>query len=839
MKRILLIAVILSIYIVQGQVLTGHIKTRSAASTTLSEVINEEELDLTKFPSLEPVPGAVIYLPDLKSGAISKADGSYEIKNLPAIKTIVQVKLIGYKTFVKIVDLATTTHLDVLLEESVIEANEVVVTGVSKATEIKRNPVPMIFIDNHHLNENASTNIIDAISKVPGVNALQTGPNVSKPFIRGLGYNRILTLFDGVRQESQQWGDEHGIEVDQYLIDRIEVVKGPASLIYGSDALAGVVNLIPANPLPEGEVSGALQMNYQTNNGSRGGSFNLGGNQSGFIWGLRSSYKEAMNYRNKFDGRVYNTGFAEKNLNAFIGSSGKWGYSHLNFSMYDNLQEIPDGSRDSSTRKFTKQISEEDTLRPLVSDSELNSYSIGAIHQRVQHYRIFSSSTFFIKQSKLALKLGAQQSFRREYSHPLILDVPGLSLKMNTLSYDVKYFFPEKRNLETIIGLNGMYQTNDAREGTEFVIPSYSLFDIAPFIYVNKNFGKLDLVAGARYDTRMFNSSNMYVKADTATGFFHSVNDTAGALKQFDSYAHTFKGFSGSLGATYNVNKKFLVKFNIAQGYRAPNISEISAKGVHPGSGFQQLGDENLKPEFSLQEDLGIFFENEHISASAEVFHNQISNYIFNQALNSLMGGDSIFIEGGNAYPVFKFIQTKAQLIGAEARLDVHPHPLDWLHFENAISFVQATNLGGNDASINDSNKYLPFIPPLRFTSDLSAEFLKNWKCFDHIFIKVGVQYNAAQNKAFLYNGTETNTPAYTLIDAGLGAEVKSKKGKELFNFGIYVNNVLDMAYQSNMSRLKYFDSHPVNGSGRSGIFNMGRNWSFKMVVPICVKRSS
>ena len=818
MKRIFLIAVFLSIYTLKAQTtLKGFIKTK----------VKQEAL-----------PGAVIYLPDLKNGTVAKADGSYELKNLPKIKTIVQIKLIGYKTFVQTVDLDTTTQLNVEMEESVIEANEVVVTGVSRATEIKRNPVPMVFIDNHHLTENSSTNIIDAIAKVPGVNALQTGPNVSKPFIRGLGYNRILTLFDGIRQESQQWGDEHGIEVDQYLIDRIEVVKGPASLIYGSDALAGVVNLIPANPLPEGEVNGAVQSNYQTNNGSRGGSFHLGGNQSGFIWGLRSSYKEATNYRNKLDGRVYNTGFAEKNLSALVGSSGKWGYSHLNLSMYDNSQEIPDGSRDSSSRKFTKQISEADTFRPIVQDTELNSYSIGSVYQRVQHNRLSSSNIFFIKQSKLALKFGAQQSFRREYSHPLAPNVAGLSLKMNTFTYDVKYFFPEKKNLETIIGLNGMQQKNDATQGTEFVIPSFSLFDFAPFFYLKKNFGKFDMAAGARYDTRMFNNSSLYIKTDTLTGFSHEVNDTIGALKQFGNYSHTFNGFSGSFGITYNINKKFIVKFNVARGYRAPNISEISARGVHPGTGFQQLGDANLKPEFSLQEDIGLFFESEHVSASAEVFNNTISNYIFNQKLNSKFGGDSIYIETGNAYPVFKFIQTKAQLVGGEARVDIHPHPLDWLHFSNAVSFVYATNLGGNGAIINDSNKYLPFIPPLHTNSELSAEFLKSVGAFEHIFIKVGLQYYASQNRAFVFNNTETKTPGYVLLDAGIGAEVKNKKDRTLFTIGIYVSNLTNTAYQSNMSRLKYFDSYPLNGTGRSGIYNMGRNWSFKVNIPFYVKKS-
>lgn len=817
MKRVLFIAVFLSVYIYKAQTLTGFIRTKA----------NKEAL-----------PGAVIYLPDLKSGTTSKADGSFELKKLPKIKTIIQIKLIGYKTYVQQIDLSTDTQLEIELEESVIEANEVVVTGLSRATEIKRDPVPMVFIDQHYLNENTSTNIIDAIAKVPGVNALQTGPNVSKPFIRGLGSNRVLTLFDGVRQESQQWGDEHGVEVDQYMIDRVEIVKGPASLIYGSDALAGVVNLIPANPVSDGEISGAVQANYQTNNGSRGGSFVMNGNQSGFIWGLRSSYKEGTDYKNKYDGRVYNTGFRENNLNAYLGLNRKWGYSHLNLSMYDNAQEIPDGSRDSSTRKFTKQISEVDTVRPIVKDSELNTYAIHGVHQRVQHYRLFSLSNIFIGQSKLALRLGAQQSFRREYSHPLALDVPGLSLKMNTFTYDAKYFFPEKNKLETILGVNGMQQNNDASGGTEFVIPSFSLFDIAPFLYIKKNLGKIDISGGLRYDTRIFNNQAMFTKIDTTSGFENVVHDSAGAIKHFDPYSHIFNGFSYSLGFTHNINKKFMLKFNTARGYRAPNISEISARGVHPGTGFQQLGDANLKPEFSWQNDIGVFFENEHVSASAEVFSNIITNYIFNQKVQSLLGGDSIYVETGNAYPVFKFIQTKTELVGFEARLDVHPHPLDWLHFSNSISFVQATNLGGNGALINDSNKYLPFIPPLHTSSELSAEFLKNLGPLEHLFVKVGVQYYAAQNKAFLSNGTETKTRSYTLVDCGIGAEVISKKGKELFNFGFYVTNLLDAAYQSNMSRLKYFDNYPVNGTGRSGIYNMGRNFSFKLTVPIRVKRA-
>ena len=806
-----------------------YISASLQAQTTLKGIIKDKETN-------EPLPGAILYFPDLKSSSVSNSDGSFEIHNLPSIKALLQVRLIGYQTVIKTIDLSQTQPVTITMEQSHIEANEVVVTGVSKATEAKRSPVPMVSVDQKYLQQNTATNVIDALIKVPGVNVLSTGPNVSKPYIRGLGYNRVLTLFDGVRQEGQQWGDEHGIEIDQFLIDRIEVIKGPASLTYGSDALAGVVNLLPANTTPEGTLKGSIQSNYQSNNGLYAGSANIAGNIRSVVFGLRATRKEASNYQNKYDGRVYNTGFKETDVNAYLGVNRKWGYSHVNMSVFDNLQEIPDGSRDSLTRKFTKQISEEDTLRPIVTNSELNSYKIDPVHQRVQHYRLSSINQFIIGQSKLALKLGYQQSIRREYAHPQNPDIAGLYLKLNTATYDLKFYLPEKSGWESTIGVNGMYQVNNTDQGTEFVIPNYTLFDFAPFVYVKKEIGKFDLAAGARYDTRSFKNSELYTGTNPATGFDMKVTDTTGATKQFDNYNHTFHGFSGSFGITYNITDKLLIKANVARGFRAPNISEISAKGVHPGTGFEQLGDANLKPEFNLQEDIGLFFDSHHISLSGEVFHNTIDHYIFNQKLQSLMGGDSLYNEAGNSYPVYKFTQTKAQLFGGEAHIDIHPHPLDWLHFENSISMVYAINKGGNGAILNDSNKYLPFIPPIHTNSELRAEFRKKIACFYHMYVKVGMQYYAAQNRAFLAENTETKTPGYTLFDAGLGTDVCNKKGNTLCTIGIFCTNLTDVAYQSNMSRLKYFDNYPNNGTGRSGIYSMGRNISFKLTIPFNTK---
>jgi len=780
----------------------------------------------------EAIAGATIAIPDLSTGALSDTGGVYKINNLPKTTVLVQVSFLGYKTIIQKIDLATTQTMDFTMEQTATEMNAVIVTGTSKATEITRNPVPIVTLNRRELQQNLSTNVIDAIAHLPGVSAVTTGPNVSKPFIHGLGYNRVLTLYDGVRQEGQQWGDEHGIEVDENSIDRIEVVKGPASLTYGSDALAGVVNLIPAPPVPDGKLRGGVITNYQTNNGLYLGSVNLAGNTNGFVWGGIASHKQATNYQNKYDGRVYGTAFNETDLSGYVGLNKEWGYSHLNFSLFDDLQEIPDGSRDSVTRKFTKQITEIDTFSPIVSDAELNSYKIATLHQHVQHYRLYSSNNFIIGENKLGLTLGYQQNIRREFSHPQYPDIAGLYLVLNTFTYDIKYYLTGLGGWETTVGINGMYQ-NNKNKGTEFIVPDYREFDIGPFAFVQRTLGKLDISAGIRYDNRIFNNDAMYTRPNPQTGFDMQVSSPDSADQPFYNFKHIFSGVSGSIGTAFSISKNLIIKGNIARGFRAPNIAEISANGVHPGTLIYQIGNTAFKPEFSLQEDFGISYTSNHVSGNVEVFNNNISNYIFNQKLLNRNGTDSIIVKGNQT---FKFQQSQAQLYGGEASLDIHPHPLDWLHFENSISVIYALNKGGNGVHLNDSNKYLPFIPPLHTNSELRANVKKRFKYLSSLYVKIGMEYYAKQDRAYLADNTETPTPGYVLYNAGIGTDVTNNRGKVLFTIDILGNNITDVAYQSHLSRLKYFEQYPNNPTGRSGIYNMGRNISFKLIVPLDIK---
>jgi iron complex outermembrane receptor protein len=787
----------------------------------------------------KPIVGASIGVPDIKGGTITDANGHYSLAHLPKGVYLVQVSYIGYATFTQRVDFTKTTQLNVQLQASAIEAGEVIITGVSKATEIKKDPVPMVAVSKAYIDQHsASGNVIDEIANLPGISAVTTGPNISKPYIHGLGYNRVITLEDGIRQEGQQWGDEHGIEVDQNSIDRVEIIKGPASLTYGSDAIGGVVNLITAPAVPDGKILGSFQSIYGTNNGLFNESLKLQGNNNGFVWGTVLSDKEAKDYQNQHDGRVYATGFKEQDARVMVGLNKSWGSTYLNASLFNDLQDIPDGSRDSFTRQFTYQITDADTYRPIVPESVLNSYAIPTLHQLVQLYRIYDNTNINVGSGNLIVNLGYQYSHRREFTHPEDPDIPGLNLELTTYTYDVKYAFDIAKGYETTFGVNGMYQNNQLGYSTDFPIPAYRQFDIGPFFVVKKTFGKLDLSGGLRRDVRIFNGQAAYI--DTVKQYFPTLYTGANPLgtpnvtQQFSTLNKTFSGTSGSIGGTYNFSDSFLMKANVARGFRAPSIAELSANGPDPGSQIYHVGNPNFKPEFSVQEDIGAFLTLPNVSASAEIFDNNIQNYIFQEQILDANGNAERVNPDGSAnpngeYSKFTYVQSQARIAGGEFSLDVHPVP--WLHFENALTLTYGTNLG-NGGKVPDSLKYLPFIPPMHTHSELRgtvAKSIDNWK---NLYAFVGFDHYNAQDHFFSAYGTETYTAGYNLLSAGIGGNLVNAAGKKVIEVFIEGTNLANVNYQSNMSRLKYFDNPVVPPGVQPGIFNMGRNISFKVVVP-------
>ncbi|WP_316736922.1 TonB-dependent receptor [Pedobacter aquatilis] len=783
-----------------------------------------------------PLEGITVQLPALKKVIKTNTLGQFQLDELKPGHHQLLFSAVGYQSQRIKIDLKSDTTISIELQQNTSTLNDVVITGVNRATELRKSPVPIAVLSKSNMDQNVNTNLIDAIVKgIPGVSAVTTGPNVSKPFIRGLGYNRVLTLYDGLRQEGQQWGDEHGIEVDEYGISRAEVVKGPASLTYGSDALAGVINMIPGNiDIQEGKLKGDVTTNYQTNNGMIGTSLGLNYAKNDWKYSFRATGKAAHNYYNKVDGYVYGTAFRELNLSASAKLDKKWGFSKTAITYYDNLMEIPDGSRDSLSRKFTRQILDDgDDIknRPIVAENQLTSYNINPLHQHIQHFRFYNSSQVKFANSDLNFLIGGQQSVRREYNHPTVPGQAGLYVVLNTLNYDVKYNLPNFGAIESTIGVNGMLQGNRSKDATDFPIPDYDLFDIGAFYFAKKSFGKVDLSGGIRLDRRNISWTNFYVGTNPQTGFGEKVEgNTTGADLQFPYFKKDYYGLSGSLGLTYNISERFLIKANIARGYRAPNITEIGSNGLDPGAHIVYLGNRNFKPEFNLQQDLGFIAYLKDADISMEVFNNDIQNYIYQSRLTDDNGNPVVVVPGNLTY---QYQQSKARLYGAEFALNIHPANLKWLSFNNSIAYV--VGLNKNQDLLNqhgDEAKYLPFIPPLQIRSELKLTATNEHGIFSKPYFKVDAAIAANQNKFYALDDTETFTAAYTLINAGIGTGIKSKSNKTLMDLFIQCDNIFNVAYQAHLNRLKYFEYYTNSPNGRSGIYNMGRNFSFKVIVP-------
>lgn len=773
--------------------------------------------DFTK----EPILGATIYIPELKTGTVSDAEGNFSIANLPFSKVLIQVTYVGYRMIAEYVDLATTQQKDFFMIATVSELNEVVVTGQVSAAEMFRTPAPITFISTNEILQSTSTNIIDAISIQPGLAQITTGAGISKPMIRGLGYNRVVTVIDGIRQEGQQWGDEHGIEADEYGISKVEILKGPASLSYGSDAMAGVINLLSAPPLPVGTIKGSILANYQTNNGLIGYSANLGGNQNGFIWNLRYSHKQAHAFRNKYDGYVLNSGFRENSVSATLGLNKHWGYGHLTGSYFHSTPGIVEGERDSATGLFIKPIITEDSLEGygIAIKEDFTSYQPITPYQKVEHKKVVLNNSFILGKGSLKTTLGWQQNSRKEFSEILNPDQFGLFFQLNTINYDLRYVFSGRPDMKMTIGINGMHQSS-ANKGYEFLIPDYSLFDAGVYSVFTRSFERLDISVGARYDVRNQNGKDLYLYAD---GTIANPED-AGAFQYFKKFSSTYQGFSGTFGVSYQLSDQIFTKLNIARGYRAPNIAEISSNGVHEGTINYIIGVPSLKSENSFQIDFGMGLNTDHINGEISFFSNQISNFIYLSKLESTSGGDSIT----NGYSTFMYTSGEAALMGGEISFDIHPHPLDWLHFKNTFSYVIS-----KQKNSPDSMQYLPFTPPAKWRSEIRASFDGESRYIKNGFLSISADNYFGQDKFYSAFGTETATPGYILLNAGIGFTLQSNTFPE-FSLFLNANNILDVAYQSHLSRLKY---GPVNhATGRIGVYNMGRNFSIKLVVPLHLK---
>ena len=681
-----------------------------------------------------------------------------------------------------------------------LNLNEIMVTGVTGDTKLKHATAPVSIVTPQILRATASTNIIDAISHQPGISQLTTGGSISKPIIRGLGYNRVVVMSEGVRQEGQQWGDEHGVEVDGSSVGSVEILKGPASLMYGSDAMAGVV-ILHAQPTPaEGEIRANVSSEYQTNNGLFGYHLSMAGHQKGFVWDAHYSDKMAHAYKNKYDDYVPGSQFRERAGRLMLGVNKAWGHSRLVWTAYHLTPGIIEGERDPETGELEHE-----------EGFTGHGYGKSLPFQQVKHYKLVWDNSLNLSSGYLKTIIGYQQNRRQEFEESS--DEYELYFKLHTLTYDLRYVTNEWDGWKLSAGVGGMYQKSD-NEGEEYLIPDYRLFDFGIYATATKAIGgRWTLNGGVRYDHRRLHGNELMEDDEM----------------RFTDFSRHFNGLTGSIGAVCNINEYFNLRLNLARGFRTPNMSELASNGVHEGSVRYELGNQQLKAEYSLQADLGLDYTSRYVSAQVALFANRIDNYIFTHRLSQE-------IEEG--YLTYAYTQGDARLLGFEAGVDFHP--IHSVHFSNTFSYVDAQLMHASE-----DTKYLPFTPAPHWTSELK------WELFHHshttinhrhstdaahrsllnnLYVAVGLDCYLKQTHIYRADDTETETPGYALLSLSTGTDIQVK-GRKVAELYVTADNLLDKAYQNHLSRLKYADENTV--TGRRGVFNMGRNITFKLVIPI------
>jgi iron complex outermembrane receptor protein len=806
-------------------------------------------------PKAGALEGAVIYIPDLKVGASSHADGTYAINNVPKGTYLIEVRYLGFAHHTEIVKIEGVVTKDLILESSAVQEDEVVVTGNSLARAADQSPQPTSEYSNEDLLEHSATNVIDAIALAPGVSAITDGQSISKPVIRGLGYNRVLTVNDGVVQQDQAWFDEFGIEADPDAVDRAEILKGPASLAYGSDGIAGVVNLIPERPLPEGQIKADIMSNYQSNNGLVNTMVHIAGTNNGISWSGRVDYTLAHAYQNAYDGYALNTQFNNLNGDGTIGIHRKWGYSQVHASYFSMFTGILDGTRDSMGNQL-RAVAYPDLNggapsyeQPTIQ--EQRSYTPFVIYQHIRHTKVVWDNSIAVGKGRITGIFSWQRNQRQETNDPTMPNTPDIYYFSDAATYDLRYVSQNYKGFDFSVGANGSYQASKSL-GTLQLIPNYNIFQIGGFFIGNYKYKNLTLSAGVRYDVRVFTGAEGYIDSTTQQP---TTLANPNAFEEFHGFKSTYNGVSASVGATYTLPHDLYLKGNVARGFRAPNVAECAANGVHDGTVVWEIGNPDLKPETSVEGDLAFGMGHKEVSFEVDGFVNSISDFIYAKGLLSSIPGNgdsinnSLNAVGLGSAPVYKYTQGHTLLYGGEFILDIHPSAAQWFDFKTSLSVVE-----GGLTNVPDSVKVLPFLPPTRVIADIKINLNKIGrsnpmsKVIRNSYIKFGVQGYAEQKKVYqeyaIYNGLSNSdpafqaskaaTPGYVLLNLGAGGDLVSSKGVVFAKLYFIVNNLLNTTYMDYMSRFKYYPVNPV--TNRVGVFNMGRNISIKVIIPINIK---
>ncbi len=598
----------------------------------------------------------------IETGRVTTTDaqGHYRFSSIARGSYGISFAMVGYAPRVFRVRMENSDiTLNVSLVPSLVELPDLQVTASPLATTALNSPQPTSVLGAADLAATGAPTLGETASSLPGVRSVSTGAGIGKPVIRGLTSNRVLVLANGQRMETAQWGDEHGPNIETADAQRIEVIRGPASVLYGSDALGGVINVI-ARPLPDALdkapfMGGRAEASIASNNEMPEGTLAVEGASGGFGFRASGTARQGGDVRTP-DGKLPNSGLRTVGGEASAGLRGGWGSGQLTYAHRDERIEIhEDPAEDPGATPF----------------------------QRIGEDRVHLAATLPVGESHLDVNGGYERNNRREFEEDGATDV-ALGLRTQSWTTDLRLHHPAVGPFAGILGLSGE-RSALGTYGEEALVPANRVVNGALYLSEQASLARWELSFGLRGDLR---------RLDVDT------DDRLGVTSQ----TRNFGAVSGSFGALLHTTGQTALVLNVGRGFRAPSAFELFANGVHEGTVRFEHGDSLLANEHSLNTDLAFRVASNRVSAEVGGFLNLVDNYIYPAPTS---GTDP---ESG--FPIFQYTQGNARLTGFEAIAEYHPSA--WLHFRGTADYVNGQN--------TDLAQPLPFVPPLRATYAVRLE---------------------------------------------------------------------------------------------------------------------
>ncbi|HEU4647881.1 MAG TPA: TonB-dependent receptor [Gemmatimonadales bacterium] len=717
-----------------GPTLTGHVTTASG----------------------QPLPDVRVTIAEANRATTTSPEGLYKLVNLPTGTYSVQFALVGYAPVVRRVTLrADDVTLDVVLQPSAVELAEVQVTATPLATTPLTSPQPTSVLSSADLRIAQKPSLGETLDGMPGVHNLSTGPGVGKPVIRGLTSNRVLVLDDGQRMEAQQWGDEHAPNVETATAERIEVIRGPASVLYGSDALGGVINVVQRE-LPEARdrhpfVSGSVSAAYNGNGRAPDGSALVEGANGG--WGFRLGLSGRTSENLRTPGyELWNSQNRAAGGTGSVGYHGDWGSLVATYSQRNEQLGLTD---------------DDPTATPT---------------QRIGTNRARIDLTLPMGQSRLETMVGFERNRRREFADDTTSAV-GLGLLSKNYLANVKFHHAPLGPFVGVVGVSGWHTTFD-KFGQEALIPNNRANNVGAYAFEQTEMGRWNLSFGARYDYR-------HLDADQ--------DAELGVAAQ----TRTWNSLIGNVGVLYHVAEPVALVLNVGRGFRAPSAFDLYSNGVHEGTVAFERGNPNLTTEKSLNTDLAVRIQSHTVSLEVGAFANFIQDFIYTVPVPGL-------IDPASGYQVYDVTQGDARLTGFEGAFEYHP--TSFLHLRAGADYVRGQNTttnqplpnmppfranysvrleGGSLGALNDTY--------LTIGGESNAR-------------QTRLDPDEAKYFAEAFDGAGFQPMGYSLVNVGAGFAFPA--GRTNLRLDFQVRNLFNKAYADELSRIKTIA--PLPGMGRA-----------------------